>query len=152
MVGEQDGMEPACELPQLTQGVVELRGRLCQQLVRLLGCGPELRAGDAQRQRECHQALLCAVVEVSLELPPLLVACAYQPSARAPQVFARLRACDRQRHELAERAQARFTVRRQYRRARDGDRAPQEPRDGDRRRHGRAVADALHHLRRLAGQ
>src|SRR5207247_8751670 len=80
VVGEQDGMEPACELPQLTQGVVELRGRLCQQLVRLLGCGPELRAGDAQRQRERHQALLCAVVEVSLELPPLLVACAYQPS------------------------------------------------------------------------
>ena len=100
----------------------------------------EPRPREPQHQRDGHEALLGAVVEVALEPPPLLVAGLHDAGARGDEVRARLRARDRQRRQLAERAEPVLGVGRQRVLARDRDRAPQRARDDDRRRRGRAVA------------
>ena len=69
--------------------------------------GLELRARDAQLQRDGDEVLLRAVVEVALQPAALLVARLDQAGARGDQVRARLRAGDGERDELAERAEPR---------------------------------------------
>ena len=100
-----------------------------EQLRRDLRARLQLRLRDAQLDRDRHEMLLRAVVEVALQPAPLLVARPrHEPRARRDQVRAGLRARDRQRHQLAERAQPALGVVRERLLARDRDRAPQRAR------------------------
>ena len=112
----------------------------------------QLRAREAQLQRDGHQALLRAVVQVALEPAALLVAHHHEPRARRDEILARLRAGDRERDQLAERAEAVLRVGRERLLAADRDGAPKRPGDDDRRRGGRPVAAVEHRLRRLAAE
>ena len=105
---------------------------------------------SAQLERDRDEALLRAVVEVALQPAALLVAGLDEARARGDQVRARLGAGDRQRHELAERAEPVLGLRRQRVLAGDRDRAPQRAGDDDRRGRGRAVAGAEDRLGDLA--
>ena len=122
-------MEAARELAQLLERQVELLGGAVRGSARASRGLPrlELRAREPQGQRERDEPLLRTVVEVALELAPLLVAGLDDAGARRLQVLARLRARDRERDELAEAHQPRLAVRRERLARRDRDGAPGTP-------------------------
>ena len=66
-------MDAPGQLPQLFERLRELLRRAAEQRVGRARVVAELRLGEPQREREGHEALLGAVVEVSLQLPPRLV-------------------------------------------------------------------------------
>src|SRR4051794_31840260 len=109
-------MQPARELPQLFESLVELLRRALQDLLdRGRWLGLQLRARQPQGQRERDEALLCAVVQVTLELAPLFVARLDDACARRLQVLTRLGSGDSERRKLAEGHQPRLAVARQCR-------------------------------------
>src|SRR5512132_128620 len=69
-VGDDRGMDPAGELAELTQRLIELEPGLLEPLDRA-GVLGELPLQRDQLQCECDQALLGPVVEVALEAAPL---------------------------------------------------------------------------------
>ena len=108
----------------------------------------ERRADQAQVERERHEPLLRAVVQVALEPPALGVAGLDDARARGGQLLVGVGVRERLRDQLGEVAQSLLDALRQRLvgpRAR-GQRAPQPPADGDRRGHRRAVAGALQRL------
>ena len=99
-------METARDLAQLLEPGVELGGGDSAAASPAdAGSALQRACADAQRQRSRDEPLLRAVVEVALEPPPLLVAGPDERARDALQVGARLSARDRERHELAERAE-----------------------------------------------
>jgi hypothetical protein len=66
-------MNPAGELSQLVERRAQLGIGLVQELGRSVRLAAELRARELQREPEPEQALLCPVVEVTLESLPFLV-------------------------------------------------------------------------------
>ena len=66
-------MDSARQLAQLAGRLVQLLKRGVEQLGRLLGVARDPLSRQAQVDAERHQPLLSAVVQVSLEPPPLLI-------------------------------------------------------------------------------
>jgi hypothetical protein len=73
-------MDPAGELAQLGQALLELLDRGVEQLRRLC-VGLRRRAGEPERQRERDEMLLGAVVEVALDPAARRVPRGDQPGA-----------------------------------------------------------------------
>ena len=74
LLREGGGVQPARELAQFLECLVELLRRAREQRLERLAAGVELHAHEAQRQRQGDEPLLRAVVQVALQLAPLLVA------------------------------------------------------------------------------
>ena len=74
-------MDPARELPELRERVIELAVRFCKEPLRGFGVLPQARVD--QPELECHgnEPLLRAVVQVSLQTSALGVACLDDPDA-----------------------------------------------------------------------
>ena len=105
----------------------------------------ELRADHAQVERDRHEPLLRAVVQVALEPPALGVAGLDDARARRGQLLVGVGVRERLRDQLGEVAQALLDAVRERvgRPGPRGERAPEPPADGDRGRHRGAVAGAL---------
>ena len=97
-------MEPAGELPQLLERGRELLRRGFQEPLRSGGLVVELRQSKPERERERHEPLLGAVVEVPLEIAPGRVAGLHDARAQAVSCHAprRSRARGDESGELAE--------------------------------------------------
>ncbi len=137
---------------QLAQVVERLREalpdvrQLFGELV-VVGRGHRLRARELERQR--HQALLDAVVEVALEAPARLVGGGDQPGARGHQLGAGLGVRDRGFEQLREPGHPLFGVGRRRVLALPArrDQPPQPALDDDRGRDARAQASLAGELR-----
>ena len=79
-------MDASCELPQLLEREGQLTCRVGENRVGASRIGGELALRQPEREGERHETLLCAVVQVALEAPPLGVAGFDEPHARAPQL------------------------------------------------------------------
>ena len=110
---------------------------LREQLRRGRRVGGQLRLGEAKAESERDEALLCAVVEVPLEPPPLSVAGLDDACARRGQLLVGLGVRERDRDEVREFLEASLDVRWEsvglVERDRGG--APESAGDHDRSRH-----------------
>ena len=68
-------------------------------------------ACELEREHGLHEPLLCAVVEVALDLPPRRVGGGHDASARGDELRALVRVRDRAGHESRELPQAGLCVR-----------------------------------------
>ena len=80
-------MQAACELPELLERLGELEARRREDLRRLADVVGELRLRESERERERREALLGAVVEVSLEATAGGVGRGHDPAARGPHLL-----------------------------------------------------------------
>src|SRR5204862_6904904 len=85
-LGEERGMETARELADLLQPGRQLVDRRLEQVPVLYG--PVAHPAEAEQDR--RQPLLCAVVEVALDPPPLGVGDLHEPRPRRLQLLLRL--------------------------------------------------------------
>ena len=99
-------MDPLCELAQLGDRLGELPLELFEQLVGFLGAGTQLAPCDPEPERQRHQSLLSAVVQVALDAATFSVAGLDDALARRGQLVARARARDGKPDKLGERLQA----------------------------------------------
>ena len=86
------------------------RDGVLEQVGRGVGVRGQPRPREAQLEHDRDEALLGAVVQVALELAPLVVAGADQARARRDEVGAGLGAGDGERGQLAERDEAVLAV------------------------------------------
>src|SRR5690348_3950512 len=108
-------MDAARKLPQLLEGLGELLTGAFEQLLRTVRVGSEPVLRKPERQRQRDEPLLRAVVEVALELAPLLVAGGDDARARRLELFLLALplgdlAHDHQELVLAARSEPRFVV------------------------------------------
>src|SRR5262249_57254824 len=94
LLRERRGMEAARELAQLLERQVELARGAGENRLHRIRILLELRACESERQRQRHEPLLRAVVEVSLEPAPLLVSRLDEARAGRLQILTRLCARD----------------------------------------------------------
>ena len=80
-------MDAACQLAQLLEGLVHLLARGRDQPDGFLGVDLDPVLGEAERDRQRHQPLLRAVVEVALDPPPRGVPGLDQPGARSGELL-----------------------------------------------------------------
>ena len=131
-------MDAPRQLPQLLQAHRQLVQRGAQLQLRAVRVAAQLGERHPQRQRQRHEPLLRAVVQVPLQPPPGLVAGGDDALARRRQRRARVGVRDGRAGQRRERAQPPLGVRRQPVLAQPpGDqRAPDVARDDDRRGDG----------------
>ena len=133
-------MDPARELAQLGQRVVEVLARRRELVARGRRIGGDPGVDEPQLEGEGDEPLLRAVVEVALEALALGVADLDEPRPRRGELVAGVGVRERLGHEVGEVRQPPAGVRRQALRlaGRGGERPPQRTGDGDRGGHGRA--------------
>ena len=85
-IGEHRRMDPARELAQLADRLVEVLRRAVEQLPGRLRIVVHARARQPQAQRERDEPLLRAVVQVALDLAPRRVGALDDPRARGAQL------------------------------------------------------------------
>ena len=125
-LGEDCRMDPLCELAQLGDRLGELLRELFEQLVGFLRAGAQLALRDPEPDRQRHQSLLSAVVQVALDAATFSVAGLDDALARRGQLVARARARDGKPDKLGERLQAALGLERKgFLRLRATTRAPQ---------------------------
>ena len=142
-------MDSAGELAKLLQTERELFARSRKQLSGACRIVGKPRLGEAKPERERHQALLRAVVEVPLEPPSLCVAGLDDARARCVQLLAGLRVRERDGDETRERLEPLLDSRRKRAGAtaiRDRGGPPESPRHHDRSGHSRAHLGGKHAL------
>ena len=88
LVGQQRGIDPAGECPQVIDGRVQAGPQLAGDQPHLAGVlGGVLQQAELDRERD--ELLLGAVVQVALDPLPLIILRAHQPEPRRPQVVDR---------------------------------------------------------------
>src|SRR5262249_9125986 len=103
-------MKAARELADLLDHHVEILLHLAEALGRAHRVSRDLSAYSLEIETECDQALLRAVVQVSLDPSPRLVTRGDEARARGDEIFAGRRVRDRRRDKLGEALQARLGV------------------------------------------
>ena len=99
-------MDAAGQLAQLLERVLELLASRGQVLAGTAGIGLEAPLDHAQLQRERHEPLLGAVVEIALQPPALGVAGLHDARARASELVVGVGVGQGLRDELGEVRQA----------------------------------------------
>ena len=145
-VGEHGGVQPAGELAQLGQRLLELVRGAAQQRHRGVGVA-ELLLEHPQLDGERDQPLLRAVVQVALQPPALGHARLEDAHPRRVDLRPRLGALQRQRDQLGEARQAGLGVRAERADRRDQHEPPDPPARHDRRGDRGAEAVGAHQLR-----
>jgi hypothetical protein len=93
---------PRGQLAQLLERVLELLARGGQVGAGTVGIGLEAPLDHAQLERERHEPLLGAVVEIALQAPALGVAGLDDAGARARELLVGVRVGQGLRHEVGE--------------------------------------------------
>jgi hypothetical protein len=77
-------VEAACELSELLERAGELLAGAHEDPRGFRDVGLDPRLGEAKREGQCGEALLCAVVEVPLQAAPRSIRRVDDPRARGP--------------------------------------------------------------------
>ncbi len=145
-------MDPMSELTELLEPERQLVARLRDQLRRGRRVLGEPRPRDAKPERERDQPLLCTVVEVPLEPPPLGVAGLDDARTRRRQLLTGLGVRERDRYEARELLEPLLDAGWKSAEAaadRDQGSAPEPPRHHDRSGHSRTHAGGEHALSKV---
>ena len=105
VIAEDGGVDAPGELAQLVERLAQLGAGACEQLGGALRVALDAILGQLQCEGEPDEALLCAVVQVPLDPPPLLVGRLHDAHTRIGQLATQLVLLVDERAQLAGLAQ-----------------------------------------------
>ena len=154
LVAEDRRVDAARQLAQLLERAVELNAHVGEQALRGLWVALDARLDAAEVERERHQPLLGAVVQVALEAAAFGVLDLDDAGGRGRQLLARVGVRERVGDQLGEARDAVLGLGRERVRSPAGrdQGAPEPAGDGDRDRDGRRDAGPPDPLRQRAGE